>query len=392
MRDAKSIRYFQRAVLLTLAMPACGGATLATSGAEDGGNGEGGGGSSGGSSTGGGTSGSSSGGGSSGGSSSGSSSSSGGLPTDAASAPDVKLPPTPCNWSVSYSFSCNWSLNFTGDPMFCVGFTGSGTAAQCLAACGVSASGQAPNNCSEYADPDGGASTLNCTAFGTPGCFVGNGGRRPGYFAALGFGPPAAGRELGTHFARAAFMEAGSVDAFRTMRDELIAHRAPRRLVQAASRAMRDEIRHVRQTSALARRFGEKPLAPPAPPPRRVRSLEEMAIENAVEGCVRETYSALECMWQAETAGDPVVRATMTRIARDEMRHLALAWSVHAWVKSRLSPEARDCLLAAQREAVVDLVGEVRQDPHASLVSRGGLPRGLQSQVLISAIEARLAA
>ena len=397
MRDAKWTQYFQRAVLLTLAMPACGGAALVTSGAEDGGNGEGGGGSGGssGSSNGGTASGSSGGsasggGSSSGASSSGSTSSSGGTPVDAAL--DVQLPTTPCDWSVTFRSTCSWSLNFTGDPPSCVGFTGSGTPAQCLAACGTNESGQAPNNCSEYADPDGGPSTLSCTAFGATGCFIGNGGRRPGYFAALGFGPPAAGRELGTHFARAALMEAGSVDAFRTMREELIAHGAPRRLVRAASRAMRDEMRHARQTSALARRFREKPLAPPAPPPRRVRSLEEVATENAVEGCVRETYSALECLWQAETAGDPVVRATMKRIARDEMRHLALAWSVHAWVKGKLSPEARDRLRAAQRDAVVALVGEVRQDPHASLVRQGGLPRGLQSQALISAIEARLAA
>jgi hypothetical protein len=187
-------------------------------------------------------------------------------------------------------------------------------------------------------------------------------------------------------------MEAGSIDAFRTMRDELAAHGAPRRLVRAASRAMRDEMRHVRQTSALARRYGEQPLSPPPPPPRARRSLEEMATENAVEGCVRETYSALECLWQAETAADPVVRATMKRIARDEMRHLALAWAVHDWARGKLSASARGRLHTAQREAVATLLGEVSQDPHRSLVKKGGLPEGHQSRALISAIEARLAA
>jgi hypothetical protein len=306
--------------------------------------------------------------------------------------PDVTLPSTPCNWSVSYRSTCSWTLNFTGDPTLCAGFNGSGTAAQCLEACGTNASGQAPTYCSDFAGADGGPGSLSCGITGPPNCYILNGGRRPGYFAALGFGPPAAGRELGTHFARAAFMEAGSVEAFRTMRDELVAHGAPRRLVRAASRAMRDEMRHVRQTSALARRFGEEPLAPAAPPPRAIRSLEDMAVENAVEGCVRETYSALECLWQGETAADPVVRATMKRIARDEMRHLALAWSVNAWVKRKLPAEARHRLLAAQHNAVVALRGEVSQDPHGSLVKEGGLPRGGQSQVLISAIEARLAA
>ncbi|MGH7437980.1 MAG: ferritin-like domain-containing protein, partial [Polyangiaceae bacterium] len=170
----------------------------------------------------------------------------------------------------------------------------------------------------------------------------------------------------------------------------LVAHGAPRRIVRAASRAMRDEMRHVRQTSALARRFGESPLAPPPPPPRAARSLEELATENAVEGCVRETYSALECLCQAESAADPVVRATMKRVARDEMRHLALAWSVHSWARGKLSPPARHRLLAAQRQAVTELRAEVAEDPHRSLTSEGGLPTGRQSQALIASIESRL--
>jgi hypothetical protein len=283
-------------------------------------------------------------------------------------------------------------MTFTGDPVQCVGFTGNGTSAQCIAICGTDDKGTAPTYCSEFAGVDGGQSTLSCGINGPPNCYVLNGGRRPGYFAALGFGAPAAGRELGTHFARAAFMEGGSVEAFRRMRDELVAHGAPRRLVRAASRAMRDEMRHVRQTSALARRFGESPLAPHPPPERAVRSLEELATENAVEGCVRETYSALECLWQAETAADPVVRATMKRVARDEMRHLAFAWSVHSWARGRLSAPARGRLFAAQREAVAVLRAEVSHDPHPSLTTAGGLPTGRQSQALIHSIEVRLAA
>ena len=102
---------------------------------------------------------------------------------------------------------------------------------------------------------------------------------------------------MGSHFARAACLEAAAVDAFRWLRDELVAQ-APKRLVRAASRAIRDEMRHVRVTSALARRFGEEAITPPAPPPRVVRPLLRLALDNAVEGCVRETYSALECLWQ----------------------------------------------------------------------------------------------
>jgi hypothetical protein len=187
-------------------------------------------------------------------------------------------------------------------------------------------------------------------------------------------------------------MEAGSVEAFRWMRDELVAHRAPARLVRAAERAIRDEVRHVRQTASLARRFGEEPIAPLPAPPRAIRPIAEMALENAVEGCVRETYSALECALQAETATDPAVRATMKRIARDEMRHLALAWAVHSWANGRLSPYERARVFEAQRDAIATLRGELRADPHASLLHEAGLPRAHQSQALVLAIESMLAA
>ena len=223
-----------------------------------------------------------------------------------------------------------------------------------------------------------------------PTCVIGNGGRRPAYFAALGFGPAPAGREVGTHFARAACMEAGSVEAFRRLRDELRAHRAPARLVRAASRAVRDELRHVRQTSALARGFGEHPLVPPLPPDRAVRSLEAVALDNAVEGCVRETYSALECMWQARRAGDPVVRSTMKRIARDEMEHLALSWSVHAWAMQRLGRAARTRVHEAQREQVEVLAREMARDPVESLVTTAGLPPARASQALVATIASQL--
>jgi hypothetical protein len=340
MRSAALVSFFRNAVLITLAIPsgACGGSTAPVGATSDAG-------------------------------------------TDA-----TPLPATPCNWSAGSRSSCQWSLQFTGDPTACAGFTGAGTAAQCLTICGRADDGSAPIGCEEVSSSDGGVSTIICS-----GCTL-NGGRRPGYFASLGFGPPPAGREVGSHFARAACMEAGSVEAFRRLRDELLAHGAPKRLVRAASRAIRDEVRHVRVTSSLARRFREEPIAAPLPPPREARSIVDMALENAGEGCVRETYSALECLWQGQAAKDPVVRAEMKRIARDEMRHLALSWEVHAWVMGRLDVAARARVRAAQRRAVAELLAEVEADPRASLVDTAGLPRGAQSRALIAAIATRLAA
>ncbi|HEX8789974.1 MAG TPA: ferritin-like domain-containing protein [Polyangiaceae bacterium] len=317
---------------------------------------------------------------------------------DVISVSDAGLPDTSCDWTPptptacgGCAAGCEWQLSFVGDPQTCAGFTGSGTPAQCAAVCGTDAHGEPANVCSITSS--NGVQTLYCSDVNTPYCpVVMNGGRRPAFFASLGFGPVPRGRELGVHFARAACMEAGSVEAFRMLRDELIAHGAPRRLVKAASRAMRDEMRHVRQTTALARRFGEEPVPPRQVPARPHRSFDAVALENAVEGCVRETYSALECAWQAEVAADPVVRATMRRIARDEMRHLELSWAVHAWALGRLDAEGRARVQAAQRREIATMLDELSCDPQESLRRTGGLPRAAQSRALVQAIADRLAA
>jgi len=68
-----------------------------------------------------------------------------------------------------------------------------------------------------------------------------------------------------------------------------------------------------------------------------VRSLYEIA----VEGCVRETFGALEATFQAKNANDPQIRRVMRRIAEDETRHAALAWRVAAWIEPRLSDRQR---------------------------------------------------
>jgi hypothetical protein len=322
-----------------------------------------------------------------------------GEPGAADAGADADLPSTPCDWAPvqmacgGCNPGCQWAYSFQGDPVSCAGFSGAGTPAQCATVCGDDAHGEPPTGCSITLNAGSVGGTLYCAVTGGPYCQPTlNGGRRPGFFASLGFGPSPRGRELGVHFARAACMEAGSVEAFRMLRGELVAHHAPKRLVRAAARAIRDEIRHVRQTSALARRFGEEPIAPRRVPSRARRSFEAIARENAVEGCVRETYSALECAWQGAVAADPVVRATMKRIAHDELRHLELSWAVHAWALGRLDVAARARVAEAQRAEIDTLRGELSRDPPESLRRAGGLPRARQSHALVGAIAARLAA
>src|SRR5262249_8324862 len=69
-------------------------------------------------------------------------------------------------------------------------------------------------------------------------------------------GRTAATSELGAYLAVAAHLEAASIHAFVRLERELRAHAAPRRLLRAVRRATMDEVRHARDTAALARSRG----------------------------------------------------------------------------------------------------------------------------------------
>lgn len=185
---------------------------------------------------------------------------------------------------------------------------------------------------------------------------------------------------------QAAWLEAASVDAFRVLRRELRAHRAPRRLLRAASRAAQDERRHARIARSIARRFGVVP-PPLAVEPRALRSLEEMAVENAVEGCVRETWGALLALEQARHAADPVVRGAMQRVATDEIRHAELGWAVDTWLRPRLSRDARKRVQASAAAAVGDLIRQSARAVPTEARRLLGLPEAAQASTLIAALE-----
>jgi hypothetical protein len=227
---------------------------------------------------------------------------------------------------------------------------------------------------------DGTSATVQCVT----GCAN---GRRP-----AGFGDDTvfdSAEGLGGYFAEIARLEAASVDAFRIMRDELRAQRAPKKLVRAAARAAKDEIRHARATGALARRFGSTPRAT-AIPRGALRSVEAMALENAVEGCVRETYGALLATRQAERASDPIVRAAMMRIVRDETRHASLSWRVARWLETRLDPEAKRNVERAKQAAVRELMTSVATGGTVSFAVDVGLPTPAEASLLLGQMKQAL--
>ena len=162
-------------------------------------------------------------------------------------------------------------------------------------------------------------------------------GRRP-----PGLCPPARtdGDPAARWLAAAAHLEAASVPAFVLLARDLVAHGAPPALVRAALIAADDEVRHAAVMGALARARGATP--PPvelvATP---VRDLAALALDNAIEGCVREAFAAACAAHQARAATDPTLRAALAAIAVDEARHAGLAHALDGWLRTRLGVGAR---------------------------------------------------
>ncbi|HEX5661251.1 MAG TPA: hypothetical protein VFX59_28870 [Polyangiales bacterium] len=191
---------------------------------------------------------------------------------------------------------------------------------------------------------------------------------------------------LGGYLARCAYLEAASVHAFERLARELREFGAPSALVARASAAARDEVRHARVVRRLAEARGARVEDVRVDALER-RTLAEIARENAVEGCVRETYGALVGAWQAARAHDPELRHAMRPIAADEARHAQLSHDVHTWLMTKLDERDRTQVHDAQRHAIATLERECARSPG---VADAGLPDAHEARLLLSALDESL--
>lgn len=193
-------------------------------------------------------------------------------------------------------------------------------------------------------------------------------GRRP---SGLEVDTTSAARDVGAMLARMAWLEAASVPAFADIARDLVRHGAPEALLRRVEGARQDEIRHARVMRAAARRFGG---AAGTPKVRRSapKSLFELALDNAVEGCMREAYGAIVAAYQAEHAA-PSLRPIFAAIAADETAHAALSWDLSDWLEARLSARERALVAEARTAAFAELAASLRA-PSGDEATRGGLP------------------
>lgn len=250
--------------------------------------------------------------------------------------------------------------------------TGSLSPQQCATYC------DAPPNQAAYCFVSGsGVARLLCNA--CPG------GRRPAVYA------PGALDDVatleGAFFARLAELEAVSIEAFRGLADELVAHGAGKDLLSRVEAARSDEVRHAALVGELAHEAGCEVPGGHHASPEVPRELAVIALENAVEGCVRETYGALVAMFIARRATTPRVREIFSGIARDEANHAALSWDLHRWLDARLDASSQAAVRAAMLEAARELRREVA---HGTSPRSLGVPGGQEAERLVDELAREL--
>lgn len=192
---------------------------------------------------------------------------------------------------------------------------------------------------------------------------------------------------VGDYFARAAWLEQMSVLAFEDLAEQLRAQGAPRGLVARARRAARDERGHARIFGDWAQRAG-RAVPPAAKFPERSTTLLDLALANAAEGCVIETYSALVATHQARHAA-PHLRRALAHVAAEETEHAQLSWDIARWAQSLLEPHERklvDDELARARERLSRRL----PDLPATISTELGLPSHGVARRLFAAINAEL--
>ncbi|MBS2033288.1 MAG: ferritin-like domain-containing protein, partial [Deltaproteobacteria bacterium] len=221
---------------------------------------------------------------------------------------------------------------------------------------------------------DGGADVVEC--YWQYGCT----GRQP-----EGFAMPEAQPGLGGYLASMAALEAASVPAFRRLARELSALGAPEELCARARQAALEEIDHTRTMRALAEGRGGIVVAPELGP-ERLRSTRELAVENAVEGCVRETFGAALALWQSRAARDPELRQAFARIAEDEASHAELSWDVAAFLEERLTAEELEATQAARAAAIRELEGQLALGQPLAYDDAAGIPPPALARALFESV------
>lgn len=119
-------------------------------------------------------------------------------------------------------------------------------------------------------------------------------------------------------------------------------------------------------------------------------SLFELALENATEGCVRETFGALVTLHQAANAESRELREAFAAIADDEAKHAALSWELKTWFDTQLTAPERIYVQNAHASAVELARRDAASPPDAPGLALG-LPPAARAEQLLGALMTAMA-
>jgi hypothetical protein len=197
----------------------------------------------------------------------------------------------------------------------------------------------------------------------------------------------ARGTGLARVFADMASHESAAVIAFDQLAEEFAHHGLSPGLQRAARRAAAEERRHVRLVGALARGAS---FSLTRTRPQVVRSLEDIARDNAVEGCGRETFGSLIGLYQAKHAKNRRVRRVMAQVTADEIGHAQWSRAAAEQLSSRIRPAVRRELRDLRDEALTQMAAEFANTVPAELHDDLGIPDAERLQTMATELRAAL--
>lgn len=104
------------------------------------------------------------------------------------------------------------------------------------------------------------------------------------------------------------------------------------------------------------------------------KPLEEIAVDNAVNGTVRESWDALQYTWKAHYETDKSLAWVFRTLAMDLTKRVQARAEVHEWLMSQLPADARVRVQEARAEALQHALSTADAPVPAALVKASGLP------------------
>jgi hypothetical protein len=145
--------------------------------------------------------------------------------------------------------------------------------------------------------------------------------------------------------------EHASVPAFSRISWMLAAVGAPAELLAWSHRAALEEIEHAQKCFALAAGYGGVAYTVEPMPELLIGGLDSradplvtLATESLGDGCQLEDFNADVAAECATICGDPVTRAVLEQIAREERSHAEFSWAVLQWLVSHAGDAVRPAL------------------------------------------------